>query len=354
VDAASAHWLAGELQALGVEASLETFSIDRIDVGDAFLALGGRQLGGVPLFDAGFTSQAGITGRLGPVGSDADIGLIEAGPWDSTGQPGPLRAALDSRHKAIVVITQGGRAGLSLVNAERFLSPAGVPALQVSSVLAPWLKEQAEARAVARLTTTARRQKSDALNVVGTLKGTDPTAAPIVVMTPRSGWWHCAGERASGIGAWLETARPLVAAKPARTIYFLASSGHELGQIGLQAYLVPRPALVRQAALWVHFGANIGAGEKIRLQAADLAIQQQAEQALAGQGLRVAQRVPPGVAPNGEAGIIFRRHGRYVSLQGDNALFHNPADRWPEAVDALFAAKQALAFAGLVTGHAAG
>ena len=51
--------------------------------------------------------------------------------------------------------------------------------------------------------------------------------------------------------------------------------------------------------------------------------------------------------PGGEAGAIFHRHGRYLSLQGDNLLFHNPADRWPEAVDVIFATRQALAFAAL-------
>lgn len=35
-------------------------------------------------------------------------------------------------------------------------------------------------------------------NVVATIKGRTPGAWPLAVMTPRSGWWHCAGER--GIG----------------------------------------------------------------------------------------------------------------------------------------------------------
>jgi hypothetical protein len=58
--------------------------------------------------------------------------------------------------------------------------------------------------------------------------------------------------------------------------------------------------------------------------------------------------VPPGTEPGGEAGTIFRKGGRYVSLQGDNELFHNPADRWPEAIDVRYAARQAAAFQDLV------
>jgi len=347
VDAASAHWLAGQLQATGVEAKLEAFPIHRVDLDDTFLNIDGRRIGGVPLFDAGFTESAGISGRLGPVGSDAEIGLFEASPQDGTDRPGALRQALDGSHKAVVIVTRGGRAGLSLINASRFLAPSGVPALQVSSVEADWLRQRAAAGASARLVASATRRPADAFNVVGQIPGSDPAAAPLVVMTPRSGWWTCAGERAGGIAAWLEAARAVAAAQPVRDVHFLASSGHELGQIGLDAYLEHRAALVGQAKLWLHFGANIGAGQQIRLQSGDADAQSLGVKALAGQGLTASRIVPPGTAPGGEAGTIFQRRGRYLSLQGDNPLFHNPADRWPEAVDVILATRQALAFSTL-------
>jgi hypothetical protein len=347
VDESSAHWLANQLQATGIEAKLESFPINRVDLDETFLDIDGRRIGGVPLFDTGFTESAGISGRLGVEGSNAEIGLFEASSQDGTDRSGPLRQALDGSHKAVVIVTRGGRPGLSLINASRFLTPSGVPALQVSSVEADWLRERAAAGASARLVATATRRPADAFNVLGRIPGRDPAAAPLVVMTPRSGWWTCAGERAGGIAAWLETARAVSVAKPARNVLFLASSGHELGQIGLDAYLEHRAALVGQAKLWLHYGANIGAGRQIRLQSADAEAQSLGTSALAGQGLSADQIVPPGTAPGGEAGTIFHRHGRYLSLQGDNSLFHNPADRWPEAVDVILATRQALAFATL-------
>jgi hypothetical protein len=353
VDTDSAHWLAGQLRQAGVESGVETFTIQRIDLNQTFLEVAGHRIPGVPLFDASFTPAAGIAGSIGPAGSASEIGLITATPMASTDHPGPLRAALDGPHKAVAIITQGGRPGLSLINAARFLSPAGVPSLQVSSLDGAFLQQQAAAGANIRLVATAQRRPAAALNVVGTVRGTDPTVAPLVVMTPRSGWWHCAGERAGGIGAWLEVARTVSATKPVRDVHFLASSGHELGQIGLDAYLATRPTLDRSAALWVHFGANIGASQHIRLQSGDLAAQSFGIAALSGQGLSATQIVPPGVAPGGEAGTIFRRHGRYLSLQGDNPLFHNPADRWPGVIDIDLATRQGLAFAALVSKLAA-
>jgi hypothetical protein len=347
VDEASARWLASQLEAIGVQAKLEPFPIHRVDLDETFLDIDGRRIGGVPLFDTSFTASAGISGSLGAVGSNAEIGLFEASPQDGTDQPGPLRQALDGSHKAVVIVTRGGRAGLSLINAPRFLAPSGVPALQVSSVEADWLRERAAAGAPARLVASATRRPANAFNVVGRIAGRDPATAPLVVMTPRSGWWTCAGERGGGIAAWFETARSVVSAKPVRDVYFLASSGHELGQIGLDAYLEHRAALVGQAKLWLHYGANIGAGRQIRLQSADADAQSLGISALAGQGLTASQIVAPGTAPGGEAGTIFHRHGRYLSLIGDNPLFHNPADRWPEAVDVILATRQALAFATL-------
>jgi hypothetical protein len=219
--------------------------------------------------------------------------------------------------------------------------------LQVSRVEADWLKARATAGTSVRLVASATRTEADAFNVVGKVSGKNSGAAPLVVMTPRSGWWTCAGERTGGIAAWLETARAIAATKPVRDVYFVASSGHELGQIGLDAYLEHRAELATQAKLWLHFGANIGAGRQIRLQSVDAEAQSLGTAALAEQGLAPSQLVPPGTEPGGEAGAIFHRHGRYLSLQGDNPLFHNPADRWPEALDVIFAARQALAFAAL-------
>ncbi len=59
-------------------------------------------------------------------------------------------------------------------------------------------------------------------------------------MTPRSGWWQCASERGGGIAVWVEILAAVAAAKPARTVNFVASTGHELGHYGLTHYLESR------------------------------------------------------------------------------------------------------------------
>src|SRR5687768_9745794 len=65
VDRASANWLRDEARQAGLTASLEPFSLQRVDTLSAALTVGDRRIDGLPLFDAAFTSERGVRGRLG-------------------------------------------------------------------------------------------------------------------------------------------------------------------------------------------------------------------------------------------------------------------------------------------------
>ena len=101
-DAACARWLAAQVRALGVQADLESFPLSRVDPQACFIRVGGRRIDGVPLFDAAFTGPEGIRGRLGPIGSDAEIGLAETEPFSLVEprreQAGPVAAARRSQN----------------------------------------------------------------------------------------------------------------------------------------------------------------------------------------------------------------------------------------------------------------
>src|SRR5262249_55595717 len=158
---------------------------------------------------------------------------------------------------------------------------------------------------------------------------------PLVVMTPRSGWWQCASERGGGLACWMESIRAVGAAKPLRPVIFVASSGHELGHYGLDAFLKARPRLIKNATAWIHLGANTAAaGGQMRLQASDDEIEEKMLKALGDATATVRQRAPRGSVPAGEARNIHVGGGRYVSLLGSGKFFHMQQDRWPVAVDA--------------------
>src|SRR3954454_9186374 len=115
------------------------------------------------------------------------------------------------------------------------------------------------------------REKSNADNILATVRGSRADLPPLVVMTPRSGWWRCASERGGGLACWLEIMRAMREAQPVRDVMFVASSGHELGHLGLDDFMARRPGLVSGAKAWIHLGANIGAaqGPGNNLQASD-------------------------------------------------------------------------------------
>src|SRR5579862_8336577 len=258
VDRRSAGWLSAQISQRGLAPSLEPFSLDRVDLIETTLIAGGRRIQGVPLFDAAFTDAAGISGTLGALDGGADIGLAETAPNQAAA--GPLgNARRSGRQKAIVCVTKGQRPGLCPSNADLFLRPFGPPVLQVSSADAAWLGEQAAARTRVRLVAQVKRTQATAMNVTTKIAGIDPKLPPLVIMTPRSGWYSCASERGGGIVCWLELMRTLKTARSRRDIVFVASSGHELGHLGLDAFVAARPDIVKNSAGWMHFGANIGA-----------------------------------------------------------------------------------------------
>ncbi len=351
-DEAGADWLADEAAALGAAPAVEDFPLGRLDPVDAYLESDVARIPGVPVFDAPASMEDGVSGTLGLVGSDADIGVAEMSPVSVyTSDYEELRG--NAPHRGLVILCKGARPGLGLLNAERFRQPYGSPTIHLSSEARDLVLAAAARRAPARLVATSRRTPSRARNVVITIPGSDRSKTPVVVMTPRSSWWQSTAERGGGLVCWLESLRALLASQPLCDVTFTANSGHELGHLGLDDFMARRPGWERPAAgggaAWVHYGANIGAvgGELAILSTSDdLRALSTAELARAG---RPADRIAPkSLVPSGETRDIHRAGGRYVTLVGSNPLFHLPQDRWPHAVDAAMVARVAAAAAALV------
>jgi hypothetical protein len=72
-------------------------------------------------------------------------------------------------------------------------------------------------------------------------------------------------------------------------------------------------------------------------------------EAMAKAGLRIDRRLPRGAVPRGEAENVHRGGGRYVSIIGNNDLFHNTSDRGAGAVDLNVIERFASAFATVTT-----
>jgi hypothetical protein len=349
-DRISGDWLANEVRQIGLEPMREEFSLSRVDPVNASLVVNDRKIKGLPFFDGGFTSPTGVAGILGNLNGDASVGLAEIPP--NAAQAGALGdARRQKRHQAIVVITRGARPGLCPSNAESFLCPFGPPVLQVDSEEAPFLTDCARGGSKVLLTAHVERAQAQVFNVITLISGTDKNLAPLVVMTPRSGWWCCASERGGGLVCWLEIMRAARDAKPVRDVLFVASSGHELGHRGIETFIERRAGLVSTAKAWIHLGANIGAaqGPGNNLQASDDGMEAMMAEVMTKAGLRIDRRLPRGAMPRGEAENVHRGGGRYISIIGNNDLFHNTSDQGAAAVDLNVIERFAGAFARVAT-----
>jgi hypothetical protein len=299
---------------------------------------------GLPIFDGTFSGPEGVIGQIGGLESDRPIAWTKVSP---NGEVQLRKARERVGLRALIAVTMGQRPGLCPVNAAFFAEPFGPPVLQLSNEELPEVEKAAEAGATIRMVATVTRTPATGFNLVADVPGRRPDLPPVCVMTPRSGWYFNASERGGGLVCWLETLRACSAARPLRTVRFVASSGHELGHLGLHAYLKRNPTLARDAAVWIHFGANIGAARgEVRLTCSSNTLESEAIRALTPYDLNGVP-LQPASQVGGEAATIAAEGGRFVSFLGSNEWFHNPGDKFPDAVDLQKVARFARAAANL-------
>jgi hypothetical protein len=356
VDHASGDWLRRVVDAAGVKARLAPFAVDRVDVRAARLDAGGTTIEGLPFFDGGFTGETGLVGRLGPAGSAADIGLavLDQSAIASDGRSlETLRR--QTTHRAIVAVTRGGAPGLAPSNAASFAAPYGVPVLQVGSEHDARLRTLATAGAAATVVASAARTPDRAFNVVASLPGRGRETGPVVVVTPRSGWWRCTAERGGGLACFTETVRAAAtASRSLRPVMFVAVSGHETGHRGFAAFLDEHAGLVKSAHAWIYLGANLGAaGGRISVRASDDELEGGARRALDTSKAATGGGPAGGPAPPDEARVIHDAAGRYVALAGTGPSFRTEQDRWPASTDVDAVARLAEAVSALTISLAA-
>ena len=372
-DRQTSDWLTACVRDAGMEPHRDDFGLSRWVLERCAVDIDGAVVDGVPLFDGGTTDSEGIVGELGPLApldasplaaprsapaqaapgdrrqrrlrgesdslpgeghGDAMIGVGAFGNAAGTANGALAAARRSGDYGAIVAVSKMDTrvTGLALANADRFNDPFGPPVVQVATEHETWLDAALARRATAHLTAYMTRETATGSNVFCRVPGRDPSLAPLTVVTPKSAWWVCTAERGGGIAVWLALLRHFAANEPARDILFIATSGHELGHLGLDHFLATRAA--GDSGCWIHLGANFAAVDsRIRLQASDAQLMESAGDKLSAHGVRVATTTPLGERPGGEARNIHDRGERFASLLGSNRWFHHPDDRWPATVD---------------------
>ena len=175
-----------QVRETGLEPAREVFELSRIDPVVGSVSAAGRSVEGLALFDGAFTSAEGVRGRLwGHWGVALRLDLRKPPP-NTSGSRSAAEARRQNRHRAIVLVTRGGRPGLCPNNAESFLHPFGPPVVQVSSEEKPWLDDLARSAAQAVVVAQVKRMPAEAFNVTASIAGSDKPLPPLVIIRRRA------------------------------------------------------------------------------------------------------------------------------------------------------------------------
>lgn len=268
-DLAVGAWMEEALRANGFKTERQSFVAPFFDVSEASLTVGPATATVIPQAIVVPTPLDGVEGRL-----------VNRSPWNA-GQPAagaivllqlpharwssaavdavrkPVTAAIAAGAAAVVLVTTGPSGEALALNADggkpMFERPVATLAPRDA---APFFKAAA-AETSARLKITGAGGRRDTFNLIGRLDRGH--ARWLVVSTPRSGWFTCAGERGPGVAVWALLADWAAKANLPVNLAFVCNSGHEYENLGATHLLDAAAPPPSATAFWLHLGANVAA-----------------------------------------------------------------------------------------------
>lgn len=247
-DQLTSEWLRGGLRIAGLKVELQPFTVDQWFPSRTQIVGESYQAEGFPLWPA---KAARVQGKLG-----AEIEVTRL-PY-SIGAVSPdspvvkmVQSAAERGAKAIVIVTEGPAGEVIALNYEHGLQEWPIPAMLMGPREAASLSPGGDAVFVME---GEARKNATATNVVGRLRRGKRL---VVVSTPKSGWFRCAGERGPGIALWLALARAAATRQTDTSFVFTANSGHELHDQGMKEFRASLAPAASEVACWIHLGAGI-------------------------------------------------------------------------------------------------
>jgi hypothetical protein len=256
-DAATTRWMVQALKRAGYAVETQGFDYPIFEVGRCDVEVAPLKLEAFPYWTPTPTPPGGVSAPLSTAGGPGRIALVALANGGSGGglyapPPKEIVQAVDSGATAVVVVTENPLGELVAFNRTPLAAPWKAPVVFVAGRQGELLRAVAQkgGDVTVRLEGASRPGRPD--NVIARKPG---RGKPVVISTPKSGWFHCAAERGSGIAIWLGLARWLATTE--MNVVLLAASGHEFDGFGGAQFaktLAPKPA---ETALWVHIGANV-------------------------------------------------------------------------------------------------
>jgi hypothetical protein len=268
VDLRTSQWLLEQLRGAGLKATLYSFPLRQFSVRQTRLLIGEQAIRAFPLWFPRSTGATPITAGLALFGTNAEPGSLRgkvalvtfpAGSGTAMHQGSIhsriILAAANAGASAVVAITESATNEIVALNSPAGAEPWPIPVVLAGQRDKPALTAAAGLHAKASLLLDGEDDSAAiAKNVVAKVdRGKDL----IVVSTPQSGWFRCAGERGPGIAMFLGLARWASRRSTGASFLFVSTSGHELGGLGMQAFLKELAPPPERVLCWIHLGAGI-------------------------------------------------------------------------------------------------
>ena len=268
-DIAATDWIAERLDAAGCEVGFSDWKLRRFLIDRCELEVEARSRECLPLWFPRPTGPVPIQGpltciRIGqenPAKVNGRIALVKFEDFVVNTESSHERIISDlADHGALAVIgynpSFSGEVLANNVHQPYNQQPWPVPVVQVGARDRLPLIDAAGREARASLIIDGRDENDVPVrNVMGRLDRGGPW---VVVSTPQSGWFRCAGERGSGLAMFLGLAQWAGSLDSEVSWLFLSNTGHELGNMGMHHTLkhawAPPPD---QTLCWLHLGASV-------------------------------------------------------------------------------------------------
>lgn len=317
VERTTADWMAAMLGERGLEVTTETEAYERW-VAAAELTVS-RHDGERETIDC----LALADGWTGDIETD-EVDVVASDP-QSGGFPDVVRTPVDQAialgGEAAVLVTEHPNGSLVGINRAPE-SPGGSHPV----VLAAGRDLQALRSGTVSLRMDARLEPGEIITVVArTPAGMSAPTPPLILTTPLTGWFGCAGERGTGLAVLLA----LVERFRHRNLLVVATGGHELSYLGAHRWVGIHPDA--EALAIVHVGASVAVidptGELVETRLAMTSLDERRTAPLA------AALAPIGLEPQpattgwiGEGEAWSRLGAPMMSTTGAGIDFHTPED----------------------------
>ncbi len=326
-----------------------------------------------PLLYSGTTDPHGIEAPLeaaanGTIPADAagKIVVVSAASKGTVAASVPKAIAAGAKAEVFVTKSLDDLPAWEDVNSRQ--GTGTLPVLLVGKQSGAQILADAEAGEHADLTLQAELGTATDYDVWGELPGVD-TSRKVIVGTPVSSMVPSASERGGGLAVLLGLAKhyaELPRSQRSENLVFLATSGHEVGFLGLPALVQQKGSWFTGADAYVHLGASIGAGTGVENPDGSVTItggtqtnlalhdsenpilETTSVNAFAAAG-QVVKNTPMHLGGGGEQIYAYQEGTPEVSMNGTSLWFHTTADL-PNVVAPDILTGLAQGFLGTVNG----